>query len=294
MKALIIDEVHEKPYISYSVSKAFQYSLQEIGMDADLMGLKGAEKQKQRDLAFYFLYNMPKVCKLRKGNMNILVHIEQLPRQNKSNAYLDQKWRSLKIKTPYFHYIFDGSSTNIEFLQNWKDGYEHRIQAVYCPWGYSPIYDRPMNVSKDIDVGFIGTDTPYRRQIFQMLHTQGLNIQRYRDLYGNAIIDAIHRSKINLNIHNNEISIAETGRIVCLGLSNKAFIISESYEDNLPLKSGQHLVCCCAKDMGDIIKHYLKNTQERELIAQQGYDFVKNNYTMTQSLRQALKEINLI
>jgi len=294
MRAIIIDGMYYPPDSSYRVSHAFGDSLRSLGMQVDICEvlsevLKSPIKEKY-DLAFYFIHRLPERVRLFKGKINILCHIEQLPRvDGRNNEDLNLRWTNLKQIVPYFHYIFDPSTTNVDFIR--KQGYK----GICCPWGYNILYEGYSKCTKDIDVLFVGIKTDYREMVFKEIINCSIKLYLCTDYpKREEMLRLINRSKIFLNIHKNTLGTFEAGRIICLGLSNKQFVLSEDYEDNVPLISNKHLVVCKKEEIVNKIKYYLKNEVERDKIAQQGYEFIKSQFTMTQSLEKALRQIKEI
>lgn len=102
-------------------------------------------------------------------------------------------------------------------------------------------------------------------------------------------------SKVCLNIHATRYPTFESGRIVALGMSNGCFVITEPYDPReVPFVDGQHLVVRSVKQMPKTIKHYLDHPEEAREIAERGYNYIKNNYTMTKNLKYALEEIGVL
>jgi spore maturation protein CgeB len=80
-------------------------------------------------------------------------------------------------------------------------------------------------------------------------------------------------------------------RIVALGMSNNCFVITEPCEDLGPFEHLEHLVVVKHQDMAAEISFYLNSPWERDRMANNAYNLVKKRYTMTENLKEAVKQL---
>jgi len=160
--------------------------------------------------------------------------------------------------------IWDYSLTNVEKLV------ARGFSAVrYLPLGYSSRLERiDPAVARAVDVVFIGTCTPRRRQILKGLEAAGIQTQVLFGAYGSTRDREFASAKIVLNLHQFETAQLEQVRISYL-LNNHCFVISERadcdpYGGGVIFSDYDQLVSCC--------QQYLEYPQSaRDRIAVLGY-----------------------
>ena len=120
------------------------------------------------------------------------------------------------------HTVWDYSRYNIEMLR------ELGIPAVYVPMGYSPELSDVPSLPQDIDVLFIGSNSPRRTAIFHQIRKTGLKLVTSDSAWGETRRNLIARAKMVLNLHSDGGSHTfESVRVGYL-LANKKVVITES------------------------------------------------------------------
>jgi len=176
--------------------------------------------------------------------------------------------------------IWDYSKTNVEWLT--KRGFKN---VHFVPIGYSSRLERIAALpQQDVDVLFIGIVSERRRLAIEGLRANGINAGPLFG-YGSYRDSIIPRSKIQLNIHQFELSHLEQFRISYL-LNNKQFVISERSDDN-PYDDG--VVFCDYNDIVERCTYFLQPGMEEERlrIAAKGYEALKAIDSIS-SIRRAL------
>ena len=195
-----------------------------------------------------------------------------------------------------------------EDLELIRDKYNKNVKHV--PLGYSKTYEimfeknikNYIPLGKDIDVLFYGEVTERRMRILNELHKRGIKIycpnieyQKKIYFYGPSRDTLIKRSKIILSIYRDsddaDIEIASNkrnfdhARVVHL-ISNKCFVIHESAHPD-KLENGQEykIPVIPFRNISDVIKHYLENDDERQMVIDRSYDNLKNNVKMSVPLK---------
>jgi glycosyltransferase involved in cell wall biosynthesis len=161
---------------------------------------------------------------------------------------------------------------------------------------------RNFNLPKTIDVSAIYNDFadwcyPGRKAIKQMISEESA----WKTLVGDKItgpvrydyIGAINRSKIFIN-KCNIFRLFSWKPLECLACGT--FLLTDKPRDSLGLEDGKHLVYFSDLiDLRNKINYYLEHEDEREQIAQQGMEFVRNRHSnkvrveeMTQKLEGLL------
>ena len=153
----------------------------------------------------------------------------------------------------------------------------------YLVLGYHPCLEIKEQVSKVINVGFFGCNTPRRKIFFNSVICKpvGINTWDYRTKLVN-----IKKTKINLNYHSySESTYTEWDRI-CLILANKSFLLSETFY--CPLKINQF---SNEKEYNEKVNYFLTHEKEREEIALRLYEEYRTKYDMRKILEEKLKAI---
>jgi spore maturation protein CgeB len=126
---------------------------------------------------------------------------------------------------------------------------------------------------------------PRRKKARAALKRAGFKIMERRIIH-NALINAINRCKITVTSNNifRSLSLRYTETLSCGG-----FLLADRPEDlnKLGFVDGKHLVIY--NDIGDLVKkarYYMKNDKEREKIAKQGMNFVKENHSCERRVQQ--------
>lgn len=273
------------------IAKALRYSLEELGFEAVIRGsIEG--KRKKTDLLFV-LWGTEGI-KLANYPHEVAVHVtsEQLPFYADAPSVVQERWEKIKEDFHKYHYVFEHSSTQAKWLK--EEGYGN---VVHFPWGYTPVADQTdvPNVRRKYNIRFMGTVTPRRDTILKLLKDYKLSTKYVHENRGIAI----RQAAINLSLHNAKSGRGSfpSGRVITLLLGNGAFVISEppEPEEQIPLIDGEHLVYANgAEEIKEKVDYYLQHKEERIKIAQQGYDFVTQHFTMTQNLKKALEEAKIL
>lgn len=156
------------------------------------------------------------------------------------------------------------------------------IAAQVRPVGYHPIYGRMLSdTDRDIDVLYLGGMTPRRaaiiKQIEEPLKAAGYAITiPSTACYGEDRTRLLNRTKILLNINNYPWELA--GMRLVMAMSCGSLVVSEDAPDPRPYRPGEHFVMAKPESLAETLLHYLASDAERCLIAQQGYDFVVNDF----------------
>jgi hypothetical protein len=219
-----------------------------------------------------------------KNMKYIIVQLEQLS--------FEGGWFSFDYNKPKFStdfipllenaaQIWDYSKENINFLNNYK------LDVKLISLGYDPNLQTIKHAEeKDIDVLFYGSTQERRFNVIKSLEKL-CKITGVFGKYGKERDSLIARSKIVLNIHAyGNINILEQVRVFYL-LTNKCFVLSEEcswnpYEDALVTTPYDLLI--------EKTLYWLKNNQEREIMANKGLEKIKNIDTK-ELIKTALEEL---
>lgn len=202
---------------------------------------------------------------------------------------------------------------------------KYNLRCLYSPVGYDPLLYYPdIEIDKDIDISFIGSRTKNRIAILQQVAQyaekynkkfevfgiywpkkyvwkQYIDKRKYRPLdqfVNNHLIDPkevatiYRRSKICLNIHIPEHDGVNPRTFEILGTNSFELTDIKSNLVSI-LKPGKHIVGYrSSSELLEFIDYYLHQENKRQEIAQSGYEYVSQHYTMEQVLKNIL--INVI
>jgi len=146
--------------------------------------------------------------------------------------------------------------------------------------GFDEFINFPVQTNYKYDVTFIGNMRDERMPFFNHKKFNIIN-----NAYGQEHNKVVAQSKINLNFTTGEGTSDRTYKI----LASKGFLLTQPWQemelDFEPRKDFD--IFSTPEEMNDKIKHYLKNEQERKLIAEYGYKTVQQ-YTRTNWAKEIL------
>jgi spore maturation protein CgeB len=158
-------------------------------------------------------------------------------------------------------------------------------------------------VSKNIDVSFVGTNRPGRMELMRFLNSQGVAVQIWGNSWPketpNYMGEAIYldnkryvynSSKIVLNHH----YLVGVNMRFFEALGNRCFMLSDLVDgiEELGFKEGVHYVSYSnMQDLVEKIHYYLQRPEERQKIARQGHATVRQNHTYIHRVKEVLESI---
>jgi len=279
MKILVIAHPHDP--LAYFVATAFNQAFLSLGHTSSLLPQYELGYEVSLSMYAHTQHSFPK-----DKTYKIAYNWENL---------LHPRWRkNVKRSIADFNCIWECSQENLKVKMP--------IKQLVCPIGYHSSFELlPVNgCMRDISfLGYIPPKNPYRKRVVENIEKKlgtkvwcAHSLQEYVHHFNDSripIADIIHNTKIHLNIHQNpRYPMFESIRVLSFLLSNKQFVISELCCDS-PLVDRKHYVE--TYDFVETIKYYLEHTEEREQIAQQGYDFIKDQYRLEDFVAKCLKEI---
>lgn len=243
------------------VRDALHYGLLELGLDSVITGdLNLADRQ-------YIVYGsnlIPHLPGFQLPPGTILYNLEQV---SETSEWFNPLLIELHRNNP----IWDYSEANIA---RWQTFGVH--QVTHVPIGYVPQLSRIEPAEEDIDVLFYGSFNDRRNAVLNALRARGVRVESVFGVYGAERDALIARSKLVINIHYYDAKIFEVARIFYL-LANNRFVLTETsepsadqtyFEPGLAIIPYENLVDACC--------YYLEHPEERQAIAQQGFELVKN------------------
>ncbi|MEQ8925271.1 MAG: glycosyltransferase [Fulvivirga sp.] len=218
---------------------------------------------------------------------------------------------------PLYDHIFTTKSFAIRDLKN-KFNYEN---VTFIPHGYDPSLHNIDKLQKQslfsCDVSFIGTWSPKKERILSHIanYIPELNMKIWGNqwqkcttsslasaiqgvaLFGDQYVEAIQHSKINLGILSEVRKGASSGDLITSRTfhipASGGFMLHEKTDEVLLyFKEGLEFVSYVdIYDLIDKIIYYLKQSEERELVAKMGLKRAQNDHSLDQ---RALEIINIL
>jgi hypothetical protein len=224
---------------------------------------------------FFMPHQVPQDIRRRLKGIEVAVHAEPIPKfidgKYMTSQDINQRYLELKTATNFRHF-YHHDKTSFPVLE--REGLHPRefISAVSTKKFY------PMEVEKNWDLFFFGKETQYRLDtLLRAKHYWGnkfLHIAHGID--GEELNRVMNMSNIGINAHCEKLPAMENRMQVMLAAG--LFVMSEPLSHNDFFVSGRHFVEF--RDSDDLIRisqYYLEHEDERNEIAQAGFDLVTKN-----------------
>jgi len=191
------------------------------------------------------------------------------------DTHLKKPYRKIREQAKHYDVVFCAQKNGAERLRR-----EVKVDALWLPLGCDPEIHRKINTPKKYDIGFVGRNA----QKF----SRGRQMEMLKNKYPNSYIGAADfsrmgeiysASKIGFNssiINDINMRVFEIMSAGCFLLTNriKNNGLSDLFEE------GRHLVTYKNnRQLLELIEYYLKNPEDREKIAAEGYDLIIKRHT---------------
>ena len=281
------------------LAKALTMSFMELGWHSMWIGDRDQVREYAKDIDVGIVltpFDYPNIHKLLPNAIKVYYQLEALPWPNKIHLNRRKYWRweeRLELMQLY-DVVFEHDQGNIN---NHYCYYPFKRPALYVPIGYSPVFELPKKVAQRNVALFIGSDSDHpqythRNRTLRFLREKLRKRFAICDSrYGDKARQTAKNCSVLVNIHQNNIPSFESMRIVALGMSNNCFVMTEPCDDLGPFEHLEHLVVVKHQDMAAEISFYLNSPWERSRMATNAYNLVKKSYTMTENLKEAVKQL---
>ncbi len=245
--------------------------------------------------------------------------------------YFDDTWR-IKYSSFWAKHFTYVTTSDVNGVKRWRDA--GCSNFVYSPFGCNHRFFVRKNLTKVYDVSFIGGYNPYRAWCLQRLCRAGLDVHVWG--YGwphgrldfDGVVDVINRSRINLNLSNNESwdmrfvltpmkPVKDSLRVVRnilwtvtgLGAKTREMVKARHFEINAcggfqlsyyveglerHYQIGEEIALYESVDaMVDKVRYYLKYADEREAISQHGYERTLRDHSMEKRFADLFDAVGL-
>ena len=154
---------------------------------------------------------------------------------------------------------------------------------------------RKLGLPKLYDVSFVGSLTPRRNRILGFL-SKHFKVE-YRNIWDiEEMVRFFNQSKIVLHINFDEfLTYATINQRTFDIVGSGTFMLNEDVVRHKLFTDKVHLVYWRFNDLADLrqkIEYYLAHDTEREHIAETGYQFVQNHFSVDDTFKKLLKKID--
>ena len=210
-----------------------------------------------------------------------------------TNALCDEaamkRREELAFNIRSFDHVFSHDQGNLDLYRQMG---AKRVSWLPCA-AVDPAINKKLNSPKKNDIVFIGSKTPRRRRIISEIENMGIKVL-WPDIWDPIEMNkCFNESRIVLNLHLSDLLNTETRVAEVLG--SGSLLISEELSSPEFLEDGTHYISFRTGDvkgLSSLIHHYLKEEEEREKIASQGFHYVQTNHTYAKRMEQFLSSID--
>jgi glycosyltransferase involved in cell wall biosynthesis len=294
MKILIVGVLDNKKSTNVQIKKAFielgheviDFNYRTIADEFGYNGMEGMLIKTVKD-------TKPDVVFICKGSKMSFGYIDELNKLTKTFFWWMDPLATM-ISCNALEYAKRATwcaATSKEVVNEFKKVNEESYKIFE---GYNPEIFKPLELDREYDVFFAGSEDGKRRKIIDKIISAGINIKLYgcRD-NPKIVLDKLNRemnrSKIVLNVCRGNIfsnRVMEALGAGCFLLTDKCDDLVENFVDGEDLAIYKDEDECVEK-----IKYYLENVRESDVISSNGYNKVKNKFTWK---KQVEKFINIM
>ena len=187
------------------------------------------------------------------------------------------------LKSGLFDRIFLHSTQCLEAIVSHE--WVKRDKCSVLLNGFDEALHRPITrIQPDIDVVFVGSITPRRRDILEKAGTY-FNVV-VASAFGEDVVYLFNRAKVVLNIHADDFLDVETRVFEALGCG--AFLLTERLSTENPFSQDELVQFDTVDDICDRIQYFLGNDEERMRIAQNGHMAALSGHTYLHRAREVV------
>ena len=238
---------------------------------------------------FFMPHQVPHNIRRRLRGIEVAVHAEPIPKFIDGNYItskdIHQRYLDLAPATNYKHF-YHHDKTSFPVLEREGMRPKEFISAI------STKKFHPMEMEKKWDLLFFGRETQHRLDM--LLPSKHLWGDRFlhiaHGVNGAELNTLMNMSKIGINAHCEALPALENRMQACMAAG--LFVMSEPLSHNDFFVPGQHFVEF--RDSDELIrvaKYYLEREDEREAIAQAGFDLVTQNLAAHIVWPRLIKEV---
>lgn len=196
------------------------------------------------------------------------------------------QWMKANCAIGWLDHLVVSTSSKADLLA------QMQIPSIIVPFGYHPKTGRNLQLKRDIDVLFVGELAYGRRMpivenLRDRLAEQGIELViESGNCYGEERNRLLSRSKISVNIP--RFSWDVPGIRFIISMACGSLVISEEAGDATPFIPGEHFIQAPADRLPEVIAHYLRHDEEREMIAANANRFITEDLTLAKAVESIL------
>jgi len=268
----------------------------EVGLDLMTQELFELTKKERPTFLFAVLFDFH-----RDPRHEVFKHISSLGTIT-IHWFCDDHWRFEKyssVVAPHFDFVCTTAKSALPKYE--KLGMSPKV--IKTQWACNHKLYVPYDIEKDVDISFVGQPHGNRVEILSKLVEGGLALEVFGFGWKNRpripfhqMVRLFTRSKINLNLSNSSTLIGQQikGRNFEIPgtrnflLTSNAENLSEYYEDGKEI-----VIFDTDEELADKATYYLKNENERNKIAENGYKRTLAEHTWYHRLDEIFNTINV-
>jgi len=183
---------------------------------------------------------------------------------------MELRFNSLKsAKKKKYDYFYHYDKTSLKFLK--ENGF--KVDGEFIFPVATGIY-RPIDCEKKWDWGFFGRSTEHREKFLGVAKRDFNGLHIAHGIYGEEYVQLLNACKIGINLHIDK-NISFEPRLQMM-MACKVMVMSEPLSHNDLFKSGIHYVEFREpEEFWEKLRYYIKNQEEREKIALNGFRLVR-------------------
>ncbi len=240
--------------------------------------------------------------------IDTLMKINEISPKTKTVVILGDDTIQFEDLSRYYALLFNYAFTTLKSYQ--KRYKQEGIKDVYFTCLTDAKNFHPIETEKKYDVTFVGSqklDKAGRYEMIKYLKDNGISVRVFgfgwenypeiKDIYGgplgsDEIVNVTNQSKINLCFSKDNLGRPQMkAKIFELGACRSFALCEHAPDYDSYFKEGKDIVFFRNKEeLLSKVKYYLKNSKEREKVAQAAYNTVINNYVLHTELKNFIKE----
>lgn len=201
-------------------------------------------------------------------------HAEPLPKFINGRTYVESidtlaRFQEFMVVAKRFKYLYHHDKTSLPVLE--REGIQ--AKEFISPIAIGTYY--PEEQEKIWEAIFLGKDTPWRAYILSLAKHQlcGRFLQSNHGMVGNELRRILNKTKIGINVHTENLPALEDRLQIYMAC--KLFVLSQPLSHRDFFRPGVHFVeFGNDNDLWNKVQYYLEHENEREAIAQAGYELV--------------------
>jgi len=260
----------------------FERALKGLGHEVEHFWPKDVDNIKSK-YDFYF--------RIDDGDYDHLIPKRLTPRvYYVSDVHLERPFKKIKahISQGAYELVFCPMRKEIEILNK-----ESRTEIIWLNVGCDLEIHKRLDIERNYDIGFVGNDGGIPRKFY---------LQEIRERYPGSFIRPADYRKMSRIYSASKIGFSFAIRGECFTMRNYeimacgAMLLMKRLRDDSAERLGfidrRHLVIFDGpRDLFDLIDYYLKNREERESIAENGYRLTIERHTYTHRLSEMIRII---